>query len=91
MNKDSKGENLHIRASAKDKAALAEAARLTEQKLSQFVLTSSLAAAREALARQQTILLSPEIYDAFIQRMDEAPQDIPALKEQFEKVTPFRD
>lgn len=89
--RETKEENLHIRASAEEKAALAEAARLKDQKLSQFILTTSLAAAREVLAEKQTILLSPEDYDAFARRLDEAPQEIQALKAQFAKVTPFRD
>ena len=88
---DTKEENLHIRASAQEKAALAEAARLKDQKLSQFVLSTSLAAAREVLAERQTLLLAPETYDAFVKRLDEAPQEVPALRAQFEKVTPFRD
>lgn len=86
-------ENLHIRASADEKAALAEAARLNSQKLSQFILTSSLAAARDVLARHQlsTILLTPEGFEAFAHRLDEAPRLIPTLAEQFSKVKPFRD
>jgi uncharacterized protein (DUF1778 family) len=83
--------NLHIRTSAEEKAALAEAARLQRQNLSQFVLTTSLAAARELLARQQVIPLSAEAYDAFARRLDEAPRLIPELRAQFDKAQPFRD
>lgn len=66
---------------------------LYNQKLSQFILTSSPAAAREVLARHQlsTILLTPEGFEAFARRLDEAPRLIPELAEQFSKVKPFRE
>jgi uncharacterized protein (DUF1778 family) len=86
-----KEENLHIRASREQKAALTEAARLKDQKVSQFVLNTALAAAREVLAEQRTLLLSPEAFDAFVRRLDEAPREVPALKAERAKMTPFRD
>ncbi len=86
-----KEENLHIRASAEAKALLTEAARLQDQNLSQFVLNSSLTAARKVLAEQRLIVLSPEAYDAFVRQLDEAPQELPGLEEQFAKAQPFRD
>jgi len=90
-----KEKNLHIRATTEQKATLAEAARLTQQNVSQFVLAVSLTAAQQMLLQHQRtvdqITLSSEEYDAFIKRLDEAPRLIPALAEQFGKVTPFRD
>ena len=86
-----KEENLHIRASTQEKAALAEAARLRDQKLSQFVLTAALTAARKVLAEENVLRLSPEEYDAFVKRLDEPPRDLPGLREQLAKMIPFHE
>jgi uncharacterized protein (DUF1778 family) len=85
-----KEENLTIRTTAMDKERIATAARITGQKVSQFVLGIALREAEQIIADENIIRLSPEAYQAFVQKLDEAPQDLPNLREQLAKVGQFR-
>jgi uncharacterized protein (DUF1778 family) len=85
-----KEQNLHIRTSATEKATLAAAARISGQNVSRFVLTTALKEAEQIISEETVIRLSAEKYDAFVKRLDEAPRDIPALREQMEKAVPFQ-
>lgn len=76
-----KVEQLNIRTSVAQKAKLAEAARLQNMNVSQFVLSKSLDAADEIIADQRLIHVSKEEYDWLIAKLEEPPRDIPALKE----------
>jgi uncharacterized protein (DUF1778 family) len=80
-----KAEVLNIRASAAQKAKLAEAAKLQNMNVSQFVLHRSLDAAEEVIADQRVIRLSEEAYDDFLAKMEEPPQELPKLRELFSK------
>ncbi len=85
-----KGSHLHIRASAEQKNALAEAARQRHLNLSQFVLSASLEAAKRVLDTN-SVVLSPEAQEAFVRRLDEPAQVPSALREQWQKAAPFHD
>ena len=80
-----KAEVLNIRASAPQKALLAEAARLRNMNVSQFVLSRSLDAAGEILAEQALVRLAENDYNRFISRLEEPPRDLPKLRELFSK------
>lgn len=84
-----KAEQLNIRASSAQKAKLAEAARLQNMNVSQFVLSRSLDAAEEVIADQRLIRVSKEEFDWLVAKLEEPPQDIPALRELFSKPSIF--
>jgi uncharacterized protein (DUF1778 family) len=84
-----KGEMLNIRASSAQKAMLAEAARLQNMNVSQFVLSKSLEAADEVIAEQRIIRVSSEEYDWLLLKLEEPPQDLPKLRELFSKPSVF--
>jgi len=80
-----KAETLNIRTSAAQKAKLAEAAKLQNMNVSQFVLSKSLEAAEHVIADQLVVRLSTVDYDYFVARLEEPARDIPALRELFSK------
>lgn len=82
---------LSIRASAPDKTLLEEAARIRRMNMSQFVLESSLNAARTILADQSEFHLSPKQWEEFCQRLDAPPRTIPALVQLFSEADPFQE
>ena len=81
MHLEPKAAMLNIRASSSQKAMLAEAARLQNMNVSQFVLNKSLEAADEVIAKQRIIRVSAEEYDWLTAKLEETPQDLPKLRE----------
>ena len=84
-----KEARLHIRASSTQKALLARAAQSRHLKVSQFVLQSCLAAAEQVMREQETqetqqaqavIRVSAEHYDWLRAKLEEPPQENPALR-----------
>lgn len=84
-----KETRLSIRATEPEKAILAQAARVRHTNVSQFVLQASLDAANAILVDQTDFRLSPEQWEAFCQRVDAPPKDIPALRQLFSEPEPF--
>ncbi len=82
---------LSIRTSAPDKTLLEEAARVRRMNMSQFVLESSLDAARAVLADQSEFRLSPKEWEEFCLRLDAPPRTIPALVQLFSEADPFQE
>lgn len=89
MHAQPKAEMLNIRASSTQKAKLAEAARLQNMNVSQFVLSKSLDAAEEVIAEQRVIRVSADEYEWLLARLEEPPQDLPKLRELFSKQSVF--
>ncbi len=85
MQTHQKAEQLNIRASAAQKAKLAEAARLQNMNVSQFVLHKSLDAAEQVIADQRVVRLSAADFDRFSAKLDEPPKNLPKLRELFSK------
>jgi uncharacterized protein (DUF1778 family) len=84
-----KAEHLHIRASGRDKKTLAQAARLQNQSVSQFLLQLALPVAeeiveshaRESAPEVQTVFtLNDEAWDEFTRLLDAPPRELPELK-----------
>lgn len=84
-----KAHQLNIRASAAQKAKLAEAARLQNMNVSQFVLSRSLDAAEEVIADQRLIHVLKAEYDWLAAQLDQAPKDIAELRELFSQPSVF--
>ncbi|MDX2066710.1 MAG: DUF1778 domain-containing protein [Fimbriimonadaceae bacterium] len=89
MSSTQKAQQLNIRASASQKAKLAEAARLQNMNVSQFVLSKSLDAAEEVIADQRLIRVSKAEYDWLLEKLEEPAQEIPALRELFGRPSVF--
>ena len=80
---------LNIRATAIQKAKLAEAAKLNNMNVSQFVLHKSLEAADEVIADQRIIRVSEKEYGWLLAKLEEPPQDLSKLRELFSKPSVF--
>lgn len=61
------------------------AAKLKEMNLTQFILSASLLAADEVLADQQRVSLSSSEYQTFLEKLEEPPKSLSALKKLFSK------
>jgi uncharacterized protein (DUF1778 family) len=84
-----KAETLNIRTSAAQKAMLAEAARLQNMNLSQFVLHKSLDAAEQIIADQVVVKVGGEEHDWLIAKLEEPPKEIEQLRNLFAKPSVF--
>lgn len=69
-----------IRASAAQKKVIAQAARIKETTMSEFVLEQSLQAAQQVLADQVQFALTKKQWEKFCAALDAKPQSIPALR-----------
>ena len=70
---------LNFRLSAEQERALREAAALTGQSVSGFVLSSAVEHAQDVLQRANTITLSDRAYRAFVAALDEPAEEVPEL------------
>ena len=68
---------------------LARAARLQRVKLTEFMLTSSQAAAEMALSERTRFGLKAEKWREFNAALDSPPREIPALRKLFEERSIF--
>ena len=75
-----KASRFSIRASATQKRVIAEAARIKETTISDFVLEQSLTAAQRVIADQVQFKLPKKQWKDFCDAMDAAPKTIPALR-----------
>lgn len=71
---------LSIRASAVQKRVIAQAARINEVTMSEFVLEQSLAAAQQVIADQAQFTLPRKQWKQFCAALDAPPKSIPALR-----------
>ena len=75
-----KAARFSIRASATQKRIIAEAARLRDTTISDFVLEQSLTAAQRILADQVQFKLPKKQWKEFCDALDAPPKPIPALR-----------
>lgn len=75
-----KGARFSIRASARQKKLIAQAARVKETTMSEFVLEQALLAAQQTLAAQSQFTLPKKQWDAFCAALDAPPTSVPALR-----------
>lgn len=86
-----KAERLNIRISEDQKRLVEQAASLSRQTTSQFVMQAALRSAEEALADSTRFVLPPEQYKAFTAALDRPAREILALKKAASRPSPFRD
>ena len=75
-----KGLRFSIRASATQKKVIAEAARLKQTTITNFVLEQALLAAQQVVLEQTQFTLPPKQWKAFCAALDAPPKDLPALR-----------
>ena len=69
-----------MRVDPKVKTVLAQAARLKQVKLTEFMIKASQAAAEIALAERTRFILSPQKWREFTAALDAPAREIPALR-----------
>lgn len=74
-----KSTRFSIRASAAQKKVIAQAARIRETTMSEFVLEQAVLAAQQTLADQSQFILSKKQWKAFCAALDAPPVSVPAL------------
>jgi uncharacterized protein (DUF1778 family) len=75
-----KASRFSIRASAVQKRVIAQAARIKEITMSEFVLEQSLAAAQQVISDQAQFTLPRKQWKKFCAALDAPPKSIPALR-----------
>ena len=75
-----KASRFSIRASATQKRVIAEAARIKDTTISDFVLEQSLTAAQQLIADQVQFTLPKKRWKEFCDALDARPKTIPALR-----------
>lgn len=75
-----KASRFSIRASATQKKVIAEAARIKDTTISDFVLEQSLTAAQLVIADQVYFKLPKKQWKQFCEALDAPPKTIPALR-----------
>lgn len=75
-----KASRFSIRASATQKRVIAEAARIKDTTISDFVLEQSLTAAQQVIADQVQFRLPKKQWKLFCDALDEPPKTITALR-----------
>ena len=78
---DAKPARLNIRVSEQEKEILAQAARVSNTTISQFVLQKAYTEAQAVLAGQTRFPLSSERWHEFCKALDAPPKEIPQLRE----------
>ena len=76
-----KASRFSIRASATQKRVIAEAARIKDTTISDFVLEQSLTAAQQIIADQVQFRLPKKQWKEFCDALDAPPKTIPALRQ----------
>jgi uncharacterized protein (DUF1778 family) len=76
-----KGTRFSIRASAVQKKVIAQAARIKEMTMTEFVLEQSLAAAQQVIADQAQFILPQKQWKEFCAALDAPPKSIPVLRQ----------
>jgi uncharacterized protein (DUF1778 family) len=89
-----KDTRLHLRTSPSQKELLSRAAKTRHLNLTQFVLQACLEAAEKVVKEQEAqsvIRVSAEHYDWLMQKLDEPPQDNPALRQLLSESPRWKD
>jgi uncharacterized protein (DUF1778 family) len=86
-----KNERLDLRVSSDQKRLLQQAANLKGETVSDFVLSSAMASADEALLDQRVFLLEPEVFDQLITRSEDVVKNRAAIDKILAIKTPWQD
>ena len=78
---------MHIRLDARSKLKLERAAAYAEKSLSEFVLGHALQAADEVIQDHETIVLSQDDWERFLDALENPPEPTEKLKQLFAEHT----
>jgi len=84
-----KTTKVQLRLRPDQKAVLAQAAKLRQTSLSNFMLEHAYAAAQQVLAEQVDIVMPPAEWEAFCKALDAPPRPIPALQKLLREASVF--
>lgn len=82
---------IDIRVDEGKKQVIAQAAALLGQTVTQYVMGLVLPDAERRIAENHRVQLSPQDWEAFIRRLDEAPKELPELKTLLNRKSRFQD
>lgn len=82
-------ETLNIRIKAADRGLIDRAAELTGKTRTDFILDATRRAAEEALLDRTLFRLSPDAYEKFVARLDEAPRPNARLRRLLQTPAPW--
>lgn len=82
---------IDIRVDDAKKEVISKAAALLGQTVTQYVMSLVLPDAERRVAENHRIQLSPQDWEVFARRLDEAPQELPALKILLNRESRFQD
>ena len=88
-NEVSKTERVALRVTPAQRQLLSTAASLSDQSISEFVLTSTMEAAQNAVLDQKIIWMKPKDFEEFERRLAEPPKVNEGLARLFTKPLPW--
>jgi len=86
-----KNERLDLRVTSDQKRLLQQAANLKGETVSDFVLSSAMASADEALLDQRVFLLEPEAFEQLVSRSEDVVKNKAAIDKILAIKTPWQD
>jgi uncharacterized protein (DUF1778 family) len=87
--KQGKTGRIDLRTTELQRALLEAASEAEGASLSEFILRAATRAAEETLAERQMSLLPQPDWEAFMERLNEPPRDLPDLRKFLERPTVF--
>lgn len=84
-----KRETLNLRIKPAERDLIDRAAKARGKNRTDFVLEAARAAAEEALIEQRIIMADPDAYQAFLERLDQAPVPNDALRKTMQTSAPW--
>lgn len=84
-----KNQRFNVRVSAREKAVVEQAARLSRMSSSEFMLRAVVSSAEEVLAEQTQFALPPRQWAAFVEALDRPARSVPALRRAASRQSPF--
>jgi len=89
MNAQPKRETLNLRIKPEVRDVIDRAAELTGKTRTEFVLEAARRAAEDALLDQTLFTVSPEVYQEFLDRLDEPTRPNPRLRRTLQNKAPW--
>ena len=83
-------ESLNLRISPEEKGLIDRAARVRGKNRTEFILDAARRAAEEAILDQTVFMVSPEVYEAFLARLDAPPQVNERLRKTMRTPPPWK-
>lgn len=84
-----KDQRFNVRVSAREKAVVEQAARLSRLSASEFMLRAVVSSAEQVLAEQTQFALPPRQWAAFVEALDRPARGIPALRRAASRQSPL--